>query len=275
MCGRTRFTVLAVAALLVSGSAERSEDAGARDAGVGPTGLHGRELVGERLEFRVRWGAVPAGAATFQVDKVGRERLRFRLDVRTSPFVDIFYRVRDQFSSTVLADDLRSLRYEQRGEEGGRSRHEEVRYYREPPFAAYSRDGEPSEPIPTPALVHDPLAALYAFRTASPRAGEVELDVSDGKRAVRGEVVVLGRERVTTPAGTFDTVKVEPKLEGVGGVFRRSPDARVLLWLTDDRWRRPVKLESEVAVGAFTAELVAGSHGDWSVTSPAMEAEAR
>jgi|GEM_PF-2296898 len=227
----------------------------------------GRELVGETLDFRVRWGAVPAGAATFAVDKVGRERLHFKLDVRTSPFVDLFYRVRDRFGSTVLADNLRSLRYEKQGEEGKRRRDELVRFHREPPSATYSRDGAPREPIETPDVVHDPLAALYAFRLAPAEGDAVELDVSDGKRSVRGEVVVLGREIVTTPAGTFETVKVEPKLEGVGGVFRRSPGARVFLWLTDDRWRRPVKLQSEVAVGAFTAELVAGSHGDWVVAS--------
>ena len=48
---------------------------------------------------------------------------------------------------------------------------------------------------------------------------------------------------------------VEPKLEGIGGVFKKSPGARVLIWLTYDARRLPVKLQSKVAVGHFTAEL--------------------
>ena len=73
---------------------------------------------------------------------------------------------------------------------------------------------------------------------------------------VRELAWVLDRVVVKTPAGTFNTVRIEPKIEGVGGVFKKSPGARVLIWLTDDRWRRPVKLQSKVVVGHFTAELV-------------------
>jgi len=228
----------------------------------------GRELIGEQLDFRVRWGAITAGTATFRAEKVGRERVRFGLSVRTTPFVDVFYRVRDEFTSTVIGDTLRSLRYEKIGQEGKRSRNEAVRYFLDPPVAVYARDGVESPPSVTPDLVHDPLAALYAFRLLGPASGRFELDVSDGRKSVRGEVVILGREEVKTPAGTFQAIKVEPKLEGVGGVFRRSPGARVFLWLTDDRWRRPVKLESKVSVGSFTAELVSGRHGSWSISSP-------
>jgi hypothetical protein len=42
----------------------------------------------------------------------------------------------------------------------------------------------------------------------------------------------------------------------VGGVFEKSPDARLQLWVTADHRRLPVKLKSKVIVGSFTGELV-------------------
>jgi len=50
---------------------------------------------------------------------------------------------------------------------------------------------------------------------------------------------------------------VEPKMEGLTGVFQKSPKARILVWLTDDKRRLPVRLKSEVIVGAFTAQVTA------------------
>ena len=63
----------------------------------------------------------------------------------------------------------------------------------------------------------------------------------------------MGRETLKTPAGTFDTIIVEPVLEGVGGIFKKSPGATLRVWLTDDAYRYPVKVKSDVAVGSFTA----------------------
>ena len=66
---------------------------------------------------------------------------------------------------------------------------------------------------------------------------------------------IHGREEVRVPAGTFRTIRIEPHIEKIGGVFAKSPGARLFIWVTDDAWRRPVKMESEVAVGSFIAEL--------------------
>jgi hypothetical protein len=49
---------------------------------------------------------------------------------------------------------------------------------------------------------------------------------------------------------------VEPSLEHVGGVFEKSKDAKVQIWVTADARRIPVKIKSKVAVGSFVGELV-------------------
>jgi len=58
------------------------------------------------------------------------------------------------------------------------------------------------------------------------------------------------------PVGTYDTYLFEPDIEHVGGVFEKSKDAKIELWITADKRRIPVRLRSKVIVGSFVGELV-------------------
>ena len=53
-------------------------------------------------------------------------------------------------------------------------------------------------------------------------------------------------------AGTFDCVIVEPLIKE-GGLFKS--EGRVLLWLTNDERKIPVKVSTRVVIGSIDAEL--------------------
>ena len=114
-----------------------------------------------------------------------------------------------------------------------------------------------------PDEFQDPLSCIYAYRVLAVGAdSEVTFEVTDGKRVIAGAFREVGRERLQIPAGEFDTVVVEPTIEGLGGIFRKSKKAQLRIWLTDDAWRRPVRFYSEVAVGSFTMELTRLQQGE-------------
>ncbi|MFP4283307.1 MAG: DUF3108 domain-containing protein, partial [Opitutales bacterium] len=48
----------------------------------------------------------------------------------------------------------------------------------------------------------------------------------------------------------------KPDIKDLGGVFRKSDDASVRFWFSDDERQLPLRMESSVAVGKFWAELV-------------------
>jgi len=214
-------------------------------------------LAGESLEFRIRWGVIPAGRAFLEVLDDGGGTLRFRARAQTLPVINAIYPVQDFIESRVSLPGAQVLRYYKKAKEGwGRARETEVLFDHPAGLARSFKDGEPDKTVKITADVQDPLSCFYAFRTAAWKEGQpYSLDITDGSKLVTGKVSIIGRETVKTGAGSFRTVIVEPKIEGIGGVFRKSPGARILIWLTDDEWRRPVKLQSEVIVGAFTAEL--------------------
>ena len=59
-------------------------------------------------------------------------------------------------------------------------------------------------------------------------------------------------ETINTAAGKFKCLKVEPLLKGEG-IFKQK--GRLLVWMTDDEYKIPVQMTSEVAVGHITSEL--------------------
>ncbi|NDY42953.1 DUF3108 domain-containing protein, partial [Dissulfurirhabdus thermomarina] len=183
----------------------------------------------------------------------------FRARARTLAYLDAVFPVRDLVETTVDLATGRPLLYSKFVREGWRRRPPvEVHF---DPAAGLARryQGERlARIVPVPPGVQDPLSCFLAYRTR-PEAteGNFTLAVTDGKRVVTGVAVVHRRERVETPAGRFDAILVEPRMEGIGGVFRKSPGARLWVWLTDDDRRLPVKVETEVIVGRFTAELTA------------------
>ncbi len=215
-----------------------------------------RALAGERLEFAVRWGILPAARAVLEVIPQGPDRLVLRSSSRTLPWLDAFYPVQDEIESVVETAEPRVVSFRRRSRTGWReSVEEQIRF--ESGTAFYSRDGVLRGTRPVPHGVQDPLSSLFAYRALpSPFEGEARFDVTDGIVLIAGTVTAGERETVETPVGTFETVRVEPRLEGIRGVFPRRPGARIVLWLTDDRWHRPVRLESEVVVGSFVAELI-------------------
>ena len=56
---------------------------------------------GEKLTFVLKWGKIPAGKATLEVQAIealnGETAYRFVMTARTNAFVDIFFKVRKRF----------------------------------------------------------------------------------------------------------------------------------------------------------------------------------
>jgi len=104
-----------------------------------------------------------------------------------------------------------------------------------------------------PPYIQDVMAAFYYVRSQPLQVGDtlVMPHFSEGKQYDLG-VIVHERERIETPAGEFDCIKVEPLLRAEG-MFRQ--EGRVFIWLTDDRLHMPVLVRSKLSVGSIRAEL--------------------
>lgn len=216
---------------------------------------------GERLTFILKWTIIPAGEAVLEVlpreHMTGIDAYHFVLTARSNAFVDAFYMVRDRIDAWADSGMRQSLLYRKKQHEGSTRRDITVSFDWEDMTVQYTNHGEAWEPIPITAGTFDPLSIFYWSRTADlVDGGRMQRSVTDGKKHVMGVADVVRRETVTVPAGTFDTFLIEPDLAHVGGVFEKSPDAKIQLWVSADHRRLPVKLKSQVIVGSFSGELV-------------------
>lgn len=220
---------------------------------------------GERFVFELKWTLIPAGEAVLEVlpfEKMnGVDAYHFVLTARSNNFVDTFYKVRDRIDAYVDVGMNGSLFFRKNQREGKTKRDVEVSFDQEHLKAFHKQKGKVGKEIKIIAGTFDPLSVFYFSRLIDFSVGmQIQKAVSDGKKVVIGRANVLRREKITVSAGKFDTFLLEPELEDIGGVFEKSKDAGIKVWVTADKRRIPIKIESKVAVGRFTGELVS-AHG--------------
>jgi hypothetical protein len=175
-----------------------------------------------------------------------------------SPFSWV-YKVDDVVNSFMDKRGLFSWRFEKKLREGSYKIDMFVDYLPEDSLAKihtirYRDENEEKRyEVKVPPFAMDVLAAFYYVRTKSLRIGDIIKMVNhDNKKVYDLEVHVYMREEIDTAAGTFRCLKVEPLLKGEG-IFKQK--GRLLVWLTDDEYKFPVQMTSEVAVGHITTEL--------------------
>lgn len=211
---------------------------------------------GEKLTFNVGYKFIIAGTATMQIGQRpasvgGRPCYEVAFDVTTTPNFDKVFRVRDRYRTYIDQDGVFPWRFEQTVREGKYSRDFSANIDQRS-HVAKTTEGS----FRVPPFVHDILSAFYYVRTLNlgsmSKGQSFQLQNFYGKQAYELRVKVLGKDRVKVDAGTFDCVVVEPLVQE-GGLFKS--EGRIIVWLSDDALKIPVKVSAKVPVGAIEGRL--------------------
>lgn len=211
--------------------------------------------VGEKLTFDVKYGFVKAGVATMEVPRMkkisGRDVYQITFQVASVPSFDWFYKVRDRYETYLDSDGMFPWRFEQHIREGGYSRDFSA-FFDQRSGKAKTSEGEYN----IPKYVNDIVSAFYLARTfdySKMRKGErVHLQNFYKDKVYPLDVVYHGTEKVTVDAGTFNCIIVEPLVQE-GGLFKS--EGNIMVWLSNDNLKIPVKVKTKVIVGSIDAEL--------------------
>ncbi len=206
--------------------------------------------LGERLTYELKFGKLKVGEGVMEllgIEEVrGVEAWHSRFRVRGGV---PFYRVDDVLESWFSRESFHSLRFVQDLEEGGKVR--ERRYEIFPEKKTWREGDAPEQPGVDAPL--DDGAFLYFVRTLPLEVGQT-YSFDRYFRPDRNPVVikVLGRERVRVPAGTFETIVIQPVIKSKG-IFSEKGEARI--WLTDDARRMMVQMKSKTKIGSLNLYL--------------------
>lgn len=221
--------------------------------------------LGERLVFEITYGFITAGTAIMEVapnlvNINGREAYNISVSVNSTETFDWVYKVRDRYVSIVDKAGLFPWRFEQVIREGNYSRDFEAIFDQENNIVrAYTGEHEPKNfegEYEVPEYVQDALSAFYYSRTldfSNKNVGDkIQLQNFYKDNTFPLDVKYLGRETIKVKAGEFRTIKVEP-LVLEGGLFKS--EGELIVWLTDDERKMPVKVKTKVVVGSMDIEL--------------------
>ena len=211
--------------------------------------------VGERAEYNLKYGIIPAGSGVTEVVAIDsiRGRETWHTSFRVTGGVP-GYRVRDRFESWMDVETLASLRHRQETREGSRERERQFEIY--PDRRVYVENDR--EPMPTVEQPLDDGSFLYFIRTIPLEVGqEYSFDryFRPDRNPVR--VQVLRRERVSVPAGTFNAIVIRPIIK-TKGVFE---NGRAEVWLSDDSSRLLLQIKSKMRIGSLNLFLRSFSPG--------------
>jgi hypothetical protein len=211
--------------------------------------------VGERLVFDVSYAFVTAGEAEMSIPEydtiAGNLCYKVQFKVNSTPSFSWIYEVRDRYETFLDVKGIFPWRFEQHVKEGSYRRDFEAN------FDQYNHVANTSKgKFPIPPYVHDIVSAFYYVRTADfshSRPGErIHLHNFYKDSTYALDVKYIGRQTVEVKAGTFKTIIIEPMVKE-GGLFKS--EGRILIWLSDDERKIPVKVSTEVLIGSINAEL--------------------
>ena len=178
------------------------------------------------------------------------------LSKNSAPVISVLYKGEDHATSTLVDGKPLNFRIKQRE---GRYRSDKETFFDSSAgkivYADYLKGIRTEHEVKMkdrPAW--DVISGFYHLRTLALEAGKtLSLHVFDSNKMLKAEVHVLRREKVAFPGkGPMDAFVIRPVLK-TEGLFKHK--GSILIWLSADERRIPVRVETKVSIGKVVAEL--------------------
>ncbi len=220
---------------------------------------------GEKIIYTIyyNWNFIwlPAGELTF-VAAEKPDYYEFRAIGRTFPSYEWFYKVEDYYEAHVDKETLLPLMSLRNVNEGDYRRFNRVKYDwdndRAISWMGKTQDQTERTVFPIERCMYDILTMLYATRNidiTEVRPGDkIPLNIFLDEEKYDIEILYSDRDprKKIRKMGVFQTKKFEPELIA-GNVF--DEENKMEIWISDDKNKIPLMIESPVSVGSVKAVL--------------------
>ena len=219
--------------------------------------------VGERFTYDVKLGPFKAGRGSMEVTSIDtiRGRSAFRAVFRVKGGI-LGYKADNTMESWIDTVTMYSLRFTQDFEQTGSDRRKHYEIF--PERSIYQEPNKPEQPsVPDPL---DDASFIYFIRTVPLEIGRTysfDRYFRPDKNPVR--IKVLRRETVKVPAGTYQTIVVQPIIKSKG-IF--SENSKAEIWFSEDANRIMVQMKADLPVGSLNLYLTSARPPTLTIPSP-------
>jgi len=210
----------------------------------------------QTLTFTVDWRVFTGGTAVFHLEQQG-DQLKVSATADTVGAVNMLFPVVDRFQSSMNTKTGCSAGFAKQIQEGRLKIVSDLTF-----DAAAGKQTEIEKNLvkgttktvssSIPACVTDSLSGIFYVASQRLVVGQdVGLPLADAMRTVTVTMKVEGKEEIKTPAGTFQTIRVQPTAEE--GVVKNR--GAIWIWYTDDARHMPVQIRARLFWGTITFHL--------------------
>jgi len=212
---------------------------------------------GQTYVYEVEWRLWKAGTATLRIEDAGREQ-RVLASADSIGVAALLYPVHDRFEAFFDRQSFCSRNLSKHTQESFRKLQTSIRFdyaRRKSVLEETNLRSNRSKKVENdiPECVTDVVSGIY-YLGSQPLAPDAtyRFPLNDGGATTQVEARVEAREEVKTPAGTFQTVRVQPR--AASGVLKDR--GQVWIWYSDDVARIPVQMRARMFWGTLTFQLV-------------------
>jgi hypothetical protein len=215
--------------------------------------------VGEKIVLTVYYAVagiyVNAGTATFtsSLELLNNKPVYHIVgDGRSNASYDVLYKVRDRYETYIDTTTLQPLKFVRDVNEGGYKKYQNVTFNKTA-NTAITNDGV----FKVPTCVQDVVSAVFYARNidfSKLRPNDkIAFDMFLDDEVFNMYIRYLGKETIKTKYGKFRAIKFKPLLIK-GTIFKGGEE--MVVWVTDDENRIPVRIESPISVGKVKIDMM-------------------
>ena len=213
---------------------------------------------GEWLKFELHYGALTAGYSSLEVKHDTVSDL-FLVEGKgwTVGMFKWFFKVEDNYTTYLNKETLLPEYFKRDVYEGGYTIKREIDFDRDLDSAkVFDLKYDKDTTIVITPNTGDMISSFYYARSFSADTLKVDdllpFDVFMDGEIFKFALKFLGRETIDTKFGKIKCLKFSPRVQG-GRVFK--DDESVMLWVTDDRNKIPIRIQSALRVGSIKVDL--------------------
>jgi len=210
----------------------------------------------QTLSFDVDWRVFTAGTAILHLEQQGtQEKVTATAD--TVGAVNMLFPVVDKFQAGLDTKTGCSTGFSKQLQEGLRKVNSDLSFdYNTGKQTQYEKNmvkgTSKTLTAAIPACVTDSLSAIFYAASQPLVVGQsVRYPLADSMRTVTVVMKVEAKEEIKTPAGTFQTIRVQPTAEE--GIVKNR--GNIWIWYTDDARHIPVQMRARLFFGTITFHL--------------------
>ena len=217
-----------------------------------------------RTTYHFGWSGFTAGTGDVRFSKVADKRFQLDANGGTTGLVRALWKLDATYHGIANGETLRPIESKQ----VEAYRHKKIiteLKFTDSGVSRIRNEGSPTEsaklrPFNFPGLFDLHGAMLYLRSQPLSDHSIYRLVVYPATSAYVATVTVLGRERITVHAGSYNAIKFDLQLKRIGKKFELEPHRkfrRAIVWISDDENRIPLRIEAQIFVGTVFAELQA------------------